>query len=161
MKTKQLLMAALALPMAFAACTNDEIVEINNVPQLESEKIIGEKLIADGAFIKFAEDAKSRVTNNAFDKNDKLGFAWFNNPKNNGETIFDAQATKGYAYATEPYIYSNLLVQKNDEDIFEANGEIYAGAHFIYYPYKPIGIKKELNVDYIQKIYYLILEYSG
>ena len=152
MRTKQLLMAAMALPMAFAACTNDEIVEMNNVSQLESEKIIGEKLIADGAYIKLADDAESRVTGTKFDVNDKLGMAWFNNPDpiNGDGTITGAQNLKNFSGATN-FIYNNHLAQLNEEGVFAINGEIYAGAHFIYYPYKNIGLGKELVVDYAAK----------
>ena len=155
MRTKQLMMVALAMPLAFAACTNEEIAEVNKTQILESEKIVGEKLIADGAVINLLEDAESRVTHvgnyYVFDENDNLGLAWFWNPQNAGESILDAQATKTFENQKNE-IYNNYLVQYNlDRKQFEVNGEMYAGAYFIYYPYQKIGLGGSLTLDYSMK----------
>ena len=163
MRTKKLMIAALAMPLAFAACTNEEFAEINNSQVLESENVAGEKmvvgkeLIADGAVIKL-EHALSRVTGADFDVNDKLGFAWFLNPVANDEadadlkTILDTQDTKDFTY-NKNKIYNNYLIQKNSETgDFEVNGEMYAGAYFMYYPYQKIGMGNALSVDYSTKI---------
>lgn len=148
MKTKQLLVAAFMLPMAFAACTNEEIAEFDNAQLLESEKVVGKKLIADGAVIKLDEDAQSRVTGGKFDGDDKLGLAWFNNPVVDGNTIVDEQNVSTFDYHKNN-IWNNYLVQYNvDKDQFEVNGEIYAGGYFIYYPYQRIGKGNHLIVDY-------------
>lgn len=164
MRTKKLMIAALAMPLAFAACTNEEFAEINNSQVLESENVVAEKmvvgkeLIADGAVIKLSKESLSRVTNNDFDENDKLGFAWFLNPVATDEsdaltkTIFDTQDTKAFNWNVNE-IYNNYLIQKNPEtDEFEVNGEMYAGAYFMYYPYQKIGgLGKTLDVDYSSK----------
>lgn len=147
MKTKQLLMAAFAMPIAFVACTNDEIVEMNNLPQLESERIVGAEMIADGATIEIVSDAESRVTNGNWDSTDRLGLAWWNNPESLGGKITDKQNTKNYQYATADdgvKIYNNYLAQYNGKS-FEVYGEVYAGAYFVYYPYAKIGNGAQLS----------------
>ena len=155
MRTKQLMIAALTLPLAFAACTNEEFAEVNKSQILESEKVVGKTLIADGAVIKLLDDAQSRVSEKDgvynFDKNDKLGLAWFNNPDVMGGTILEDQATNTFVNQ-ENKIYNNYLVQYNEElEQFEVNGEMYEGAYFIYYPYQKIGQGGILNVDYSKK----------
>ena len=149
MRTKQLMMAALALPLAFAACTNEEIVE-NNIPQLGSEKVVGAKLIANGASINLIEDAQSRITNGGFDGNDKLGLAWFNNPVEKNGTILGTQNSEAFTWATN-HIYNNYLAQKNEAGDFAINGEIYAGAYFVYYPYKKVGQGSQLKFECSKK----------
>ena len=160
MRANKLFLTALALPLAFAACTNEELVEISQ-PQVEVNKVVGDELVAQGAVVNLVEDVNSRYSG-GFDGTDKLGLAWWNNPKSVSKpTITDAQNVTDYKYqSTDGKIYNNLLLQKNMQSgAFEVNGDIYAGAYFVYFPYKALGGVKPLESDYtdfVQKEKYVL-----
>lgn len=149
MRTKHLFLAALALPLAFAACNNEELV-LENQPQVEQTKVVGNELIAHGATVNLVEGVESRYSGGGFDGTDRLGLAWWNNPTKADKTIYDAQSTTSFTHADATgKIYNNALVQKNMEtgDFF-VNGDIYAGAYFVYFPYQRVGKVQPLTVDY-------------
>ena len=149
MRTKHLFFAALALPLAFAACNNEELV-LENQPQVESTSVVGAELIAHSATVNLVEGVESRFTNGGFDGTDRLGLAWYNNPKTGGGKITDPQNTKfGVSEEKTGDIYNNALVKKDMEtEAFFVNGDIYSGAYFLYFPYQKVGKVQPLTVDY-------------
>lgn len=149
MRTKHLFFAALALPLAFAACNNEELV-LENQPQVESTSVVGAELIAHSATVNLVEGVESRFTNGGFDGTDRLGLAWYNNPKTAGNAITDPQNTKfGASEEKTGDIYNNALVKKDMETgAFFVNGDIYSGAYFLYFPYQKVGKVQPLTVDY-------------
>lgn len=124
MKTKFLL--ALALPLAFAACSNDEDLSIDN--QARGEKLASKAVLT----IDRGWDAETRLTENGWNSGDKVGLAWINNTSGvitgaQGDVLTDNNST-------DANIYANHLFTYND-GVFSSEGDIYNGAYFAYYPF--------------------------
>lgn len=124
MKTKFLL--ALALPLAFAACSNDEDLSIDN--QARGEKLASKAVLT----IDRGWDAETRLTENGWNSGDKVGLAWINNTNSvitgaQGDVLTDANTS-------DANIYANHLFTYND-GVFSSEGDIYNGAYFAYYPF--------------------------
>lgn len=134
MKTTKLLLA-LSLPVAFAACNNDELVmETPQVPA-DMETVVGHTLISNGLTIEADfGDADTRVTTGgAWERTDKLGLGWVlgtGNPTENQSITAKPNA----AWASEN-VWANHLFTSAEKGGFNTMGNIYEGWHFAYYPY--------------------------
>ena len=131
MRTKHLFMAALAFPLVFAACNNEELV-LENQQQVEQGKVVGNELIAHSATVNLVEGVESRYSGGGFDGTDRLGLAWWNNPTKADKTIYDAQSTTSFKFPDATgKIYNNALVKKDMETGISSLMEIFMQVHIL------------------------------
>ena len=124
------LLAAMAIPAMFAACTNEEI--LTEGPQ-KMQEVVGAELVGTDISFKALgnEGILSRYAggNDGFEKEDKLGLAWVT-VNNNPTTSQDSTAVQSST------VYANNMFEKAEgEDMFTTKGNIYRGFHFVYAPY--------------------------
>lgn len=143
------LLAALAVPAMFAACTNEELFKVDNTPQ-KMEEVVGTKLIGtDVSLDASMNDAETRVDFNtgAWHTDDVLGLAWLctdDGPESdqleNG-TFSRTGAHKLYA--------NHMFSYDKEESAFTTKGNIYQGWYFAYYPwtYEPKVAQKVFKVN--------------
>lgn len=139
MKAKFLL--AMALPVVFAACTNeDEILNNNATTGVTGEKISsGMVLTAD----RNLPEATTRLNANGWEAGDKIGLGWINNSSSGisadqGEELADD--------VTDQNLYDNMLFTYGSAN-FTSEDDVYKGAYFAYYPYTRLGSIKELEIS--------------
>ena len=141
MRTTKLL-AALAGTALLAACTQEELVKVENAPQA-MEEVVGTKLIGTDVSLNVTSDAQTRlaIVGSAakWEKSDVIGVGWvaYGNP------LVDDQASKGENGEIEPCepdghaLYANHMFDWNEEaDRFTSKGNFYQGWHFAYYPWE-------------------------
>lgn len=142
MKAKFLL--ALALPIAFAACTNEDDTLGNVTTQAKGEKI------ASGMILKADRNlsgATTRLTEDGWEAGDLVGLGWINNAASNG-VITDDQ---GESYddlldgGTDSRVYNNMQFAYNDGQ-FTSTEDVYKGAYFAYYPFSRQGAAKQMEI---------------
>lgn len=143
MKTFKLL-AALALPAMFAACTNEEILVESPI---QGEEVVGAELIGTDISLNVGLGSVESRFNNGWETTDNLGLGW--------TTVGAYNSTQNLLSGSNPTtpgneIVANHMFAKADVNSpFSTKGNIYKGWHFAYYPYErmdQIGTKVvELN----------------
>lgn len=75
---KLVYLTALALPIAFAACNQDELsaFEQESNTQEVVDAVKGAKIVAHGMTVNLANDASTRLNANGWEQGDKIGIAW-------------------------------------------------------------------------------------
>lgn len=75
---KLVYLTALALPIAFAACNQDELsaFEQESNAQEVVDAVKGAKIVAHGMTVNLANDASTRLNANGWEQGDKIGIAW-------------------------------------------------------------------------------------
>lgn len=138
---KKLLMTAFALPIFFAACTN-EFEEVAPEKQNTQKEIVGAKLV-NGLTINVnrTNNATSRLSDTGWANGDQVGLAWYDivgciTEEQVSNTFNWDALTEGddKIYGNHKFIYNS--------GAFETQANVYEGAHFAYYPYaymKQIG----------------------
>lgn len=122
------LLAALAVPAMFAACSNEEILVES--PLVESE-IVGAELVGTGISINAGFDAvESRYVNGSWEMTDQLGLGWIVTTGSSTAQVQTIAPTKDELYA------NNMFAKEEADGEFVTNGNIYKGWHFAYYPYE-------------------------
>ena len=123
------LIAALAMPAMFAACTSEDLYsESNNGPQ-QMEEVVGYKLLSEGASFQVA-GAESRVSASTgrFHSTDLIGLGWVLN----GNAASEQFANK---LPNSNRLYANHMFSWDEEAGFGTKGNIYEGWYFAYYPW--------------------------
>lgn len=125
---KKKILFALAMPAFLAACTNEEIVDVQSS---EMKEVVGAELVSNGLTIDFSEETQSRMTAaGQFDDSDKLGLGWI--------TTTGPSTTQSESVLPNlNKLYGNHLFVKdgNAEGAFTTYSNVYTGWHFAYYPY--------------------------
>lgn len=135
MKTVKLL-AALAVPAMFAACTSEDIVSDNS--QMVQKEVVGAELVGTGISLNVTSgDASSRMVNEngklKWTETDLLGLGWLLTEKN--EPTKPQDPAKGPATSN---VWANNMfqIEGDEEKVFTTKGNIYAGWQFAYFPYE-------------------------
>ena len=118
MKTK-LFLAALAIPVMFTACSQDELVSNEGVQEVKG--------VAVGADLEFnvtKGGADSRLATTGWEENDIVGMAWTSDEVGAAATLL----TGGKAYANHPLYYTA-------GSSFKSNTMMYKGSYIAYYPF--------------------------
>lgn len=125
---RKIYLLAMALPIAFAACSNEEDL-------MTSQEVAGQKLASKTVLTVNRDiDATTRLNANGWESGDKVGLAWFNNTSDGAITddqnaelceSFDQDDAK--IYANHLFTYANGL--------FTNEGDVYNGSYFSYFPY--------------------------
>ena len=133
MKSTKIL-AALASTALLAACSQEELVESNNIPQ-QMEEIVGAKLVGSDVSMNVSMGSSSASSRFAeglagWDDSDVVGLGWLVN----GDVRNDVQSesklpSTSNLYANHMYNYS-----KTDK-VWTAKGNLYEGWYFAYYPW--------------------------
>ena len=136
MKTKFIL-TAMCLPLAFAACTNEDLV-IENQNSVEDRPVVDFKLAATYG----ADGAESRMVNN------NGTFLW------EGTDVLGASLV--LAPATENKIYSNYkfvneLEEASSQVEFTTEATTVVGEYMFYYPYNKAMTKDLTGIRYALK----------
>ena len=134
MKTSKLL-AALAIPAMFAACTNEDIlVESSQAYQ----EVKGAELVGSGISINVSDGGiQSRLVNEGgiikFTDDDRVGLGWLINGNDNDATKVQ-DPTKGPGTSK---VWANhlFIIEDNTTNTFVTKGNVYAGWHYAYYPF--------------------------
>ena len=125
MKTKFIL-TAMCLPLAFAACTNEDVL-VENQNALEGKKVVDFKVSATYG----ADGAESRMVNN------------------NGTFLWEGTDVLGAAWNLDGGIYSNnkfvnTLTEASATADFTTQATTVVGDYVFYYPYNT-DVTKDLN----------------
>lgn len=144
MRTKHLL-AALALPLAFAACTNEELIPTEQA----QAPVVGSKLVSKGMTLNVVGDPSTRMSEEGgvakWDNGDKIGLGWFSTSATDIKT--DQLASWADLSALTDFdIYANHLMTYNN-GTFSTEGDIYEGGYFAYYPFLKLQGVKKLDVE--------------
>ena len=139
---KKKILFALAMPALLAACTNEEIAEIQSS---EMSEVVGAELVSNGMTINFGENAQSRMTAaGTFDDSDKLGLGWVTTEGPSTVQNKDVQPNLNKLYA------NHLFVKDGEADgAFTTYSNVYTGWHFAYYPYTRMPAVGQLKIDNI------------
>ena len=118
------LLAALAIPAMFAACTNEEIA-VDSTQQLN--QVVGAELIGTDISINVSNGNGSRLNADGWQTTDKLGMAWV--------VTTDYETTQDIKNApTDNKWYANHMFAVEDGK-FVTKGNAYKGWHFAYFPF--------------------------
>lgn len=136
-------LAALAIPAMFAACTNEELVAVQDSVQ-QNKEFVGAELIGSDISINVGSGIESRLYGTVWSVTDQLGLGWVVSG-NYG----DAQdVTK---HPTGPELFNNLMFYKESEEgNFTTKGNVYKGWYFAYYPYaymEELGTQKTITMN--------------
>ena len=140
MKTNKLLWAAM-LPLAFAACSQEEIVE-NPSASIEDAvaQYKGAQLIENPSFsiTKDDEGVNSRMstTNGVVDweTGDKVGLVWLNAVAISNN--YGSMQELSDLYPTNQLHFSNTRITHGENSVFSMqDGQLYAGQYLAYHPY--------------------------
>lgn len=138
MKLRQVLMGGLLLTVPFAACTNEELMDVT-VPSTPEEviskavslgedfTIVGEKGISTRAII------KDDLSGSIWEKTDTVGGAWYavyDKGSDNGSFINEGKDL----FSNHPFAFSKDLGGMATVE-FKANTNAFAGKYLLYYPY--------------------------
>lgn len=112
MKTKHLIWAALAFPVIFAACSNEDFITETNSPIANGKVIDGIKFT-----ITKGEDAvNTRLNKDGWENGDIVGLA--------------------YKIGSDQNVYTNHALKYDKAgDFFASSSLIYEGEHFAYFPF--------------------------
>lgn len=123
---RKIYLLAMALPIAFAACSNEEDL-------MTSQEVAGQKLASKTVLTVNRDiDATTRLNANGWESGDKVGLAWFNNTSGaitdaQGSDLTDDNTADAKIYANHLFTYTNGL--------FTNEGDVYNGSYFSYFPY--------------------------
>lgn len=123
------LLAALAIPAMFAACTNEDI-SIDTPQKLQ--EVVGAELIGTDISMNLSEGLGSRLhqagSSLTWDEGDKLGLGWI---------TYGTAATKQLETkpATNDSLFANHLFEIQSTGEATTKGNVYKGWHFAYWPY--------------------------
>lgn len=144
MKLKYALMNGLFMSAAFAACTNDEIVDMQNVQNMDAAISLGENFTITGnlgldsrAIYNDQTSGSSVSIKSLWEPNDSVGGAWYAalTAKQNGDTPAQGFLFNGGVFA------SNHPFTREDNEGNVALAEFstltnaFAGKYVLYYPY--------------------------
>ena len=118
------LLAALAIPAMFAACTNEEIV--TESPK-QFNQVVGAELIGTDISMKLTNGASSRMGATGWESTDKLGLGWIVNG------IYKSQQDVNKAPDCNEWFANHMFYVENNK--FITKGNVYKGWHFAYYPF--------------------------
>lgn len=118
------LLAALAIPAMFAACTNEEIV--TESPK-QFNQVVGAELIGTDISMKLTNGASSRMGATGWESTDKLGLGWIVNGP------YDSQQDVNKAPDCNKWFANHMFYVENNK--FITRGNVYKGWHFAYYPF--------------------------
>lgn len=118
------LLAVLAIPAMFAACTNEEILT-DSTPQLS--QVVGAEVIGTDITINVSNGVGSRLNGETWQSTDKLGLAWIVNDEYSTPQSID-NAPDGNKW------YANHMFAVEDGK-FVTKGNAYKGWHFAYFPF--------------------------
>lgn len=136
---KKKILFALAMPAILAACSNEEIVDVQSS---EMKEVVGAELVSKGMTINFGDGAESRMTaQGKFDNSDKLGLGWV---VTNGAGTTQVENVEPNNEA----LYANHLFVKNGEadNAFTTYSNVYTGWHFAYYPYTRLSKIEQMKI---------------
>ena len=136
---KKKILFALAMPALLAACTNEEIVDVQSS---EMKEVVGAELVSNGLTIDFSEEAQSRMTAaGQFDDSDKLGLGWITT---SGPSTVQSESV----LPDLNKLYGNhLFVKDGDaEGAFTTYSNVYTGWHFAYYPYTRMAQVEQMKI---------------
>ena len=140
MKTNKLLWAAM-LPLAFAACSQEEIVENPSASIGDAvAQYKGAQLIENPSFsiTKDDEGVNSRMstTNGVVDweTGDKVGLVWLNAVAISNN--YGSMQELSDLYPTNQLHFSNTRITHGENSVFSMqDGQLYAGQYLAYHPY--------------------------
>ena len=138
--------AALAFPVMFAACTNEEIVV--DTPLKMQEVVGGELIGTDISLVASKGELESRFAGGnwaGWDTEDELGLAWV--PVGDGAT--SKQLANG-SHEKQNKVFNNLFfdyVEGEEGSYFQATGGVYKGYHFAYAPYKYTDVVEDMSFE--------------
>ena len=129
------LLAALAVPAMFAACTSEDIV--SNDSQMAQKEVVGADLVGAGMSLSVTDgDVQSRMANVngklTWTKTDLLGLGWLLTTSTPQEVQTPIVPKNSYVWANNMF----ELEEGDEKDVFTTKGNIYAGWQFAYYPYE-------------------------
>lgn len=144
MKMKKfMILTAMALPLVFAGCNNDDF-GLTEQPSQELETVIGAKIASHGMTIS-TTGADTRLDRLGWEKGDRLGIAWVT--AMTGEDITDEQYPidwSTFATLTDSKIYANHMFEYSGSG-FGYYGDVYEGAYFAYWPFTKLGQVGEME----------------
>lgn len=156
MKTVKLL-AALAIPAMFAACSNEELVSVENTPQNMAE-VVGEELIGTDISMELPNvGVQTRYAGGEWkwDTEDEMGLAW----------VLYKNAVTPQRLDKAPdadRLYANHLFYVNENtNKFESRGNFYKGWHFGYYPFAYLEAIGEKSYEFDNNMEESILNEDG
>ena len=121
------LLAALAIPAMFAACTNEEIA-MESTQQLN--QVVGAELIGTDISINVSNGVGSRLNAEGWQSTDKLGLAWIVNIVN--EDYLTPQDIEN-APSSDKWFANHMFAVEDGK--FVTKGNAYKGWHFAYFPF--------------------------
>ena len=133
MKSTKIL-AALASTALLAACSQEELVESNNIPQ-QMEEIVGAKLVGSDVSMNVSMGSSSSSSRFAeglagWDDSDVVGLGWLVN----GDVRNDVQSESKLPSTSNLYAKHMYNYSKTDK-VWTAKGNLYEGWYFAYYPW--------------------------
>lgn len=135
-------LAALALPAMFAACTNDDLVAVQEDMQ-QNVELVGADLIGTGVSMKIGSGVESRLSGSEWSTTDKLGLGWIVAGSYNS-----AQTENGEL--KDNALYANHMFECIGNNVFKTKGNLYKGWHFGYFPFEymeEIGKVKKVEIN--------------
>lgn len=135
-------LAALALPAMFAACTNDDLVAVQEDMQ-QNVELVGADLIGTGVSMKIGSGVESRLSGTAWSTTDKLGLGWIVAGSYNS-----AQTENGEL--KDNALYANHMFECIGNNVFKTKGNLFKGWHFGYFPFEymeEIGKVKKVEIN--------------
>lgn len=139
---KKIYLAAMALPIALAACTSEDLL----TEQLQADPFAGiEKVDAE---FKYSGAVESRLqTGFLVEEGDELGFAWLG-------TTFETPGSSGIK--VDGQAWQNHPLTATARKMFKPATSIYVGKYYTYAPYdknrQSIGVVSFNSLDAEQKI---------
>jgi len=147
MNLKQILFGGLLMTVAFTACTNEEILEVNAPSNMDEAVALGEGYAIVGSkgvesrFVINENDGKFTTT---WEKTDMVGGAWIGY-QTKADKLYGTVTSFGKIMSNHPFsITKDLGGMKTVE--FTAPTNVYEGKHILYYPYNE---KMQSVADYI------------
>lgn len=139
------LFATLVATTLFAACTQEEIFEVENFPQ-EMEEIVGAKLVGSNVSmnVSMGENTTRWGGGDAkWEKEDIVGLGWVVNTNATTTQEKDKQPDNSRLYANHKYNYDEQA------KAWSTYGNLYEGWHFAYFPwsYEPKVAQKVFEVN--------------
>lgn len=165
MKTK-FLIGAFALPLFIASCNNEELDLVQSERPLETNEVVGNKLISQGMTISVSRygEVESRLNAAGWETDDLVALGWYNGNTNISVeqlTYSDVKKTKLYPWwdvegaatnaqnplkQTDKNIYGNHKFVYDESGDFVTEANVYEGFHFAYYPYARMNKVGELTI---------------
>ena len=118
------LMAALAIPVMFAACSNEEIA-VESPKQFD--QVVGAELIGTDISMNVLKGATSRLGVTGWETTDKLGLGWIVTGEYSTEQSVLVAPNNNKWYANHMFAV--------EDGKFKTKGNAYKGWHFAYFPF--------------------------